>query len=103
MIIKNSRFAKMLKVEGIVLYPFIFFAPKNPDAYLLNHESIHWHQIERVGVITFYFTYLKEYVFYRKQGLLHDPAYRAISFEKEAYENDHNLAYLETRKKEIPS
>lgn len=96
MIIKNSYLAKILRVNGIVLYPFVFLAPKNPDPYLINHESIHWDQIKRVGVLNFYYTYLKEYVSSRKQGMNHDQAYRAISFEKEAYENDQNLAYLKS-------
>ncbi len=94
MIVKNSRLARILKVNGIVLYPFIFLAPADPDPVLLNHELIHWAQIRRHGVIRFYYLYLKEYVAMRGQGMKHDDAYRGISFEREAYENAHNLAYL---------
>jgi hypothetical protein len=94
MIVRNSLLAKVLNVNGIVLYPFVFLAPKDPDVYLLNHELIHLAQIKRLGVIRFYYSYLKEYALYRAQKLSHDEAYRAISFEREAYENDRNLDYL---------
>lgn len=93
-IVKNSRIAKLLNVNGIVLYPFIFLAPQFPDEYLMNHELIHWFQIKRLGVFKFYISYLKEYAHYRKQGLSHDQSYRSISFEREAYENERNLNYL---------
>ena len=94
MIVRNSRLAKILKVNGIVLYPFVFLAPKEPDIYLMNHELIHLAQIKRVGVLKFYFTYLREYLYHRSQKLNHDQAYRAISYEREAYENAHDLEYL---------
>lgn len=95
MMIKNSRLAKLLRVNGIVLYPFIFFAPKDPNPILVNHELIHVAQIKRLGVIKFYTRYLLEYLKARRAGLSHDRAYRAISFEREAYDNAANLAYLE--------
>lgn len=94
MIIKNSILAKLLKVNGIVLWPFIFLAPRDPDMVLINHELIHWKQIKDTGVIRFYFLYLREYLIGRKKGFSHDQAYRLISFEKEAYENEKNLNYL---------
>jgi hypothetical protein len=98
MIVKNSRVARIFKVSGIVLYPFIFLAPKNPDSYLLNHEMIHWDQIRRHGVLIFYFQYVREYLSLRKSGLGHNQAYRSISFEQEAYQFQNDLTYLEKRK-----
>lgn len=94
MIVKNSIIAKLFRVNGIVLYPFIFLAPKDPDPILINHELIHMDQIKRLGVFKFYRNYLCEYWTYRKKGLTHDQAYRSISFEQEAYSNASNLAYL---------
>ena len=61
LIVKNSLLAKILRVEGIVLYPFIFFSSKSPGDVLINHELIHISQINRLGVFRFYFFYLKEY------------------------------------------
>lgn len=84
-LIKNSRVARMFSVHAIVLYPFIFFADKNPDQILINHELIHVDQINRLGVLKFYFLYLKEYGTLRLKGKKHDEAYKGISFEEEAY------------------
>lgn len=86
-IVKRSRVARLLKVHAIVLYPFIFFAEKNPGEILVNHEMIHVEQIKRLGVLKFYYLYLKEYFGMRFKGLDHQHAYHEISFEKEAYEN----------------
>ena len=85
--VKNSRIAKVLNVQAIVLYPFVFFAEKNPGDILINHEMIHITQIKKLGVLRFYFHYIREYFSGRQKGLNHHEAYRSISFEKEAYEN----------------
>ena len=88
---------RWIGIQGIVLYPFIFYAPKNPDLVLEHHEYIHWQQIKIYGVYQFYFRYLKEYWQGRKRGLNHDQAYRDISFEKEAYQEQHNPGHLVRR------
>lgn len=87
-IIKNSIIPKILKVDAIVLHPFIFFAEKNPKKTLINHELIHVEQIKRDGFLKFYYNYIKEYSFHRLQKMNHDQAYRSISYEKEAYEKE---------------
>ncbi len=92
--IHPSFLARFLRVNAIVLYPFIFFAEKNPSSELINHELIHVDQIRRHGFMGFYFLYLKEYLSHRKNGQGHDEAYRNISFEKEAYAHQHDLNYL---------
>lgn len=84
--VKNSLIARILKVQAIVLYPFIFFADKKPDEILINHEMIHVAQIRKLGVLRFYFHYMREYFLNRLKGQKHNEAYRSISFEKEAYE-----------------
>lgn len=86
-VVKNSKLAKVLKVEGIVLYPYVFFAEKDPNHILINHEMIHIEQIKRIGVLRFYLSYMWQYFSNRLNGLGHYQAYMAISFEKEAYEN----------------
>lgn len=87
-IIKNSIIPKILKVDAIVLHPFIFFADKKPKQTLINHELIHVEQIKRDGFLKFYFGYLREYSLHRLQKMNHDQAYRSISYEKEAYEEE---------------
>lgn len=95
--IKGCRFLGFFKVEGIVLWPFVFFASKVPAPRVENHERIHMAQIRRDGVIKFYATYLKEYFRGRKDGLTHDQAYRKISYESEAYAHDHDFQYLTSK------
>ena len=93
--IRNFKLLRWFGINGIVLWPFVIYAEKNPDPVILNHESIHLDQIRRTGVAKFYVKYLAEYFMGRKNGLSHDEAYRNISFEREAYLHQHDLAYLE--------
>jgi hypothetical protein len=83
--ITNCRFLKPLKINAIVLYPFVLYCDAKPSDEILKHEEIHLNQIKRDGVMGFYVQYLREYFMGRKQGLSHDQAYRNISYEKEAY------------------
>lgn len=91
--VRGFRPLRLFNVEGMVAYPFVLFASKNPSAELENHEGIHVQQIERDGVLRFYTMYLLEYLKFRKAGLNHDQAYRSISYEKEAYEFHRDLRY----------
>lgn len=90
-IVKNSLLAKMIRVKGIVLFPFIFFADKNPNQILINHEMIHLQQIRRDGLFKFYFNYLKNYSINRLNKMSHFEAYRSISYEVEAFENQNEI------------
>lgn len=60
-----------------------------------NHERIHSEQMKEMLFIGFYIWYLVEWVI-RLFGK--GNAYRNLSFEKEAYDNEENLTYLDTRK-----
>lgn len=85
MMVKNCKFLKPLKINAIVLYPFVLYCDKHPSEDLIIHEQTHLTQIKRDGVLQFYFRYLKEYFSGRKQGLNHYEAYRNISYEREAF------------------
>ena len=65
----------------------------------LNHEMIHTEQMKEMLYVFFYLWYLIEWLV--RLIILRDghEAYRAISFEKEAYANQENLTYLEGRKR----
>jgi hypothetical protein len=93
-LIKNSLFARLIRVNGIVLYPFIFLAPKKPPRWLINHELIHVQQIRKHGFLGFYRRYLVEYFENRRTGLDHHSAYRGIIFEREAFDQQSNFSYL---------
>lgn len=90
---------KKLPVRGIALYPFILLNDDTDryDLHLLNHEKIHLRQEIEMLVLPFYIWYLLEYLWHRLKTKTHHEAYMKISFEKEAYQNDHNLNYLKTR------
>lgn len=60
----------------------------------INHEAIHTAQMKEMGYIFFYLWYLIEWIvrLFKKGN-----AYRNISFEREAYNNQSWLLYLSVR------
>ena len=63
---------------------------------ILNHEAIHTAQMKEMGYIFFYIWYFIEWLI---RLLINGRyAYYCLPFEREAYENDQNLKYLEIRK-----
>lgn len=89
--VKNSKVAKALKVDGIVIYPFVLFSSPNPDQILIKHELVHVEQIKNLGILRFYSTYFKEYIRNRLKGQTHHQAYISISYEIEAYDKQNNV------------
>lgn len=83
--VTNSLLCKILGVNGITLYPFVFLRERSPERTIVNHERIHYEQVKRLGMLRFYALYLKEYFQNRLKGMGHRQAYLEISFEKEAY------------------
>lgn len=59
-----------------------------------NHEAIHTAQMKEMLYVFFYLWYFVEWII-RLFGK--GNAYRNLGFEKEAYSNDDNLTYLDTR------
>lgn len=86
------------------LFGVLFVTPKTYDRIqrgynktLINHESIHTAQMKELLYLPFYILYLLFWVI-RIITPPFDTAYRDISFEQEAYDNQSNLKYLENRK-----
>lgn len=86
-----------LWVDGMALFPFVLVRQPNPSAVLLNHERIHLRQQMELGILPFYIWYFIEYGIRRIQHHDHYLAYRNISFEREAFAHDMDLAYLSKR------
>ena len=63
---------------------------------IANHESIHTSQMKEMLYIPFYLWYVIEWLI---KLLFKGNAYRNISFEREAYDNQYNLNYLKERKR----
>jgi len=84
---------------GITLAPFGIYIREDyiDDPITVNHEKIHWEQQMEMIIIPFYAWYILEW--FCKTGIYGKLAYYMISFEREAYFNDSNLQYLNTRKK----
>ncbi|WP_417430252.1 hypothetical protein [Halpernia sp.] len=100
MIIVCHFLLKNTKINGITFFPFILLknASDRNNTILLNHEKIHLRQQAETLIFFFYIWYVLEYYYllikYRNPYL----AYQNISFEREAYGNEHNPNYLKTRK-----
>ena len=74
-------------VVAITLWRRVYVSEKLAGEALqriLAHELVHVRQIEHVGLIRFYWRYLREYVGNRRAGMPPHEAYRRISFEQEA-------------------
>ena len=86
---------------ALTLWPFIFVR-KDEEKYYTDvverHEYIHGEQQKEMLIVLFYVWYgiewLIKWVYYRNSMT----AYKNISFEREAYKNQNDLAYLDIRK-----
>jgi hypothetical protein len=86
-VIENSALPKLLGVGGITIYPLILLAQKaSPE--IVAHEMVHISQVERVGWLSFYTSYCLEFLALLIQHKDWYRAYRNISYEKEAYDNE---------------
>ncbi|MEM8969129.1 MAG: hypothetical protein AAGE93_22115 [Bacteroidota bacterium] len=85
--------------RAITLFPFVFLTrvKDKTNAQLINHERIHLRQQLELFVIPFYLLYFVEYILRRLKGSDHRQAYRAISFEQEAFNHEQQLDYLAFR------
>ena len=111
-IIFNDKFLDRVgiffKIGGISLFPFVVMRTyflqdlpfwKNRKKRTINHETIHFQQQLELLVIPFYILYILEYFLKFFFYFSITKAYRNISFEREAFNNQDNFKYLETRKR----
>lgn len=96
-----SKYLVPKNYSGLTIYPFVFLKRKDlkSDVFLLNHEKIHIQQQKELLWFVFFIWYFSEYLIRLIQHKNHYKAYKNISFEKEAYQNEGNLNYLLDRKK----
>ena len=107
------------RIAGITLFPFIF-VPKDKfnrfskmevqidkgttttmDQIIKNHENIHWYQQLELLIVPFYLIYILNWLYlgiFKYKGRNWTLAYQNIIFEKEAYDNEYDIHYLERRK-----
>lgn len=84
---------------GLTVFPFIFLKYEylKTDTVLLNHERIHLRQQLEMLILPFFIVYTLEFLLRLVQRRNWKIAYKTISFEKEAYRNEQDLAYLKSR------
>lgn len=79
----------------------VIFARKsaNPlSAKTINHEAIHTAQMKELLYVGFYIIYVLEWLYRLIRSIFtKENAYRNISFEREAYEHDEDMTYIENR------
>ena len=82
----------------------LLFVRKNDDGTCpelsettLRHEQIHTEQMKEMLFVPFYLWYFIEWLVRLFTNTWH--AYRSISFEQEAYGNEGDAEYLQTRKR----
>ncbi len=84
---------------GVAVWPFIIIKYKKlkDDTIFMNHERIHLRQQLELLILPFYIIYMIEFLFRLLQYRDRYTAYRNISFEREAYENEKNIDYIKER------
>ncbi len=87
-----------IEVGAITLYPFIVSRVPMSDI-TLNHEKIHIEQQREGFILGFYALYVFYWGMGIVKGLSSSEAYYRIPYEQEAYDNDDNMNYLESRER----
>lgn len=96
MLIIRNKVIPFKGFKAINLFGILFVRENAKlDAKTINHEEIHTAQMKEMLYIFFYLWYLIEWLI-RLFGK--GNAYRKISFEKEAYNNENDETYLTKRK-----
>ncbi|ADX68594.1 hypothetical protein [Weeksella virosa] len=95
-----SKYFLNKNVVAMAIFPFIIVreAKTKNNLRTMNHETIHLVQQVELLWFIFFVWYLAEFTIRLCITRNASEAYRTISFEREAYENDDNLDYLKTRK-----
>lgn len=85
--------------RGMAVFPFVLmkYDFDKTNGVFVNHEKIHLRQQLELLIIPFFIWYVFEFLFRLIQYKNKDLAYRNISFEREAYNNETNLNYLKNR------
>jgi len=100
MLIIYSKYLVPKGFAGITIYPFVFLRTKKKqeDLVLLNHERIHLRQQIEMLIVFFFIWYFVEFLIHWAKEKDKKKAYRKLSFEREAYENEFNKNYLNNRR-----
>ena len=94
----RSRFLPWGNFAAITLFGHVFARPRtNVSARMWRHEMIHVRQQRELLYLPFFLLYLAEWLWLLLRYRNNYQAYRHISFEREAYENEGDADYLAHR------
>ncbi len=98
-VIQTRLIPRKWKFTAITLFGLVFTADRRyVDRYVRNHELIHCQQQLEWLYVPFYLLYLGEWLWHLIRLRDCDKAYRAISFEREAYAHERDLDYPDMRR-----
>jgi hypothetical protein len=84
--------------RAINLFGVCFVREGQPmPPHSINHEKIHTAQMKELWYVGFYLIYFLEWLV--RLIITSTVAYRNISFEREAYDNQYDYNYLKSRKR----
>lgn len=84
--------------RAINLFGVCFVREGQPmPPHSINHEKIHTAQMRELWYVGFYVIYFLEWLV--RLVITPTVAYRGISFEREAYDNQYDYNYLKSRKR----
>jgi hypothetical protein len=100
-VVENVSLLNYFGLVGLAMCPVIILdgtalTPKGNPTQTLIHEQIHIEQQRELLVLPYYLLYFLEYLV-RRFRTTHSEAYRKISFEREAYENENKKRYINKR------
>ena len=100
MLLIVNKYLLRKQFVGITLWPFIVMKNEElkKDRVFINHERIHLRQQLELLILPFFIIYGVEYLIKFLKYKNAYVAYRNISFEREAYNNESNLNYLKKKK-----
>jgi len=85
--------------RGMAVFPFVFVRTRKDADYLvtMNHEKIHLRQQLELFILPFFVWYFIDFILKWVRYGNREKAYRNIIFEREAYANEKDLEYLQSR------
>lgn len=95
----RTKLMKLIGKKYMLFFCWLLTAPKAKITEVdLNHERIHESQMKELLYIFFYPWYVIEWIIRLIKYKSSYMAYRNISFEREAYQNEGSLDYLGNRR-----
>nr|WP_296351601.1 hypothetical protein [Winogradskyella sp.] len=99
MVLIISKYLVPRGFVGLTVFPFMFLKSETlkRNNVLINHEKIHLRQQLELLIVPFFIIYGIEFLVRLIQYKSRKVAYRNMSFEREAYQNEGDLNFLQKR------